>query len=247
MSVLGVIPARYGSTRFPGKALTPIAGKPMIQHVWERVSRSERLSRVVVATDDERIRACVTGFGGEALLTSPEHPSGTDRLGEVAARLPADYYVNTQGDEPLISPAAIDELVDQVLSARAPMGTLVRRLSLPADEAVLADPNVVKAVRGDDGYALYFSRAAVPYPRRPEEARFYKHIGIYMYSHAALMRLCGAPQTSVERAESLEQLRALENGIDILVLDAPHDSWGVDTPEDLERAELILARERAAH
>lgn len=241
MSVLGVIPARYGSTRFPGKALAPIGGKPMIQHVWERVSQSGRLTRVVVATDDERIEGCVTGFGGEALLTRSEHPSGTDRLGEVATRLPADYYVNTQGDEPLISAAAIDALVDQVLAEQAAMGTLVRRLSLPADEAVLADPNVVKAVRGDDGYALYFSRAAVPYPRRPAEARFYKHIGIYMYSHAALTRLCGAPQTSVERAESLEQLRALELGLRILAVETDYDPIGVDVPEDVAAVEARLA------
>ncbi len=241
MNVLGVIPARYASTRFPGKALAPIAGRPMIEHVWQRVCQSQRLSRVVVATDDQRIADCVTGFGGEPLLTSPEHPSGTDRLGEVAARLPADYYVNTQGDEPLISPAAIDALVDQVLSEQAAMGTLVRRLSLPGDEAVLADPNVVKAVRGDDGYALYFSRAAVPYPRRPEEARHYKHIGIYMYSHAALLRLCAASPTSVERAESLEQLRALELGLRILAVETDYDPIGVDVPEDAAAVETRLA------
>lgn len=241
MSVLGVIPARYASTRFPGKALALIAGLPMIQHVWQRASQSRLLSRVIVATDDQRIADCVSGFGGEALLTSPDHPSGTDRLGEVAEKLDSDYYVNTQGDEPLISPQAIDALVEQVLEHRAAMGTLVRRLEPPRDEALLADPNVVKAAVGDDGYALYFSRAAVPYPRRAEQARHYKHIGIYMYSRAALMQLCQLKPTSLERAESLEQLRALEHGIRILAVETDYDPIGVDVPADVAAIEARLA------
>jgi len=241
MRILGVIPARYASTRFPGKPLALIGGRPMIQHVWERAAASELLDRVLVATDDQRIWDCVTGFGGEALMTSAEHPSGTDRLGEVAAKLTDyDYYVNLQGDEPLLEAQAIDELLRQTLAAAAPMSTLVRRLTAAGEQAVIDDPHVVKTVRGIDGRALYFSRAAVPYPRRPEHAQYFKHIGIYAYTRETLRTLCGLAPTPLELAEGLEQLRALEHGIPILAVETEYDPIGVDVPDDLAGVELRL-------
>lgn len=243
MRILGVIPARYASTRFPGKPLALIAGRPMIQHVCERAAASELLSRVLVATDDRRIQDCVTGFGGEALLTSPEHPSGTDRLGEVASQLADyDYYVNIQGDEPLLEAGAIDELLRQTLAAGAPLSTLVRRLDAVRERAVIDDPNVVKVARSADGRAVYFSRAALPYPRRPDCAQYYKHIGIYAYTRATLLRLCALEPEPLELAEGLEQLRALAAGIPILAVETEYDPLGVDVPADLAAVEARLHR-----
>jgi 3-deoxy-manno-octulosonate cytidylyltransferase (CMP-KDO synthetase) len=240
MSVLGVIPARYASTRFPGKPLAPIAGKPMIQHVYERVTQSVQLDAVLVATDDSRILNCVVGFGGRAELTSAGHASGTDRLGEVAGRHQHDYYVNVQGDEPLIDPVAIDALVVQSLAVNAVMSTLVTDLRPAEDQAAIDDPNVVKAVVALDGRALYFSRAALPYPRRHTHAHYLKHIGIYMYARDVLALLCSLAPTALEQAESLEQLRALDHGIAIHTVRTAYNPIGVDTPADIARVEAAL-------
>lgn len=240
MSVLGVIPARYGSTRFPGKPLVPIAGKPMIQHVYERVSQCVQLDAVLVGTDDNRILDCVVGFSGRAELTSVDHASGTDRIGEVAGRHQHDYYVNIQGDEPLIEAAAIDALVVQSLAVNAGMSTLVTDLKPAVDQAAIDDPNVVKAVVALDGRAMYFSRAAVPYPRRHKHAHYLKHIGIYMYSRDILALLCSLTPTALEQAESLEQLRALDHGIAIHTVRTAYNPVGVDTPADIVRVEAAL-------
>lgn len=241
MSVLAVIPARYASTRFPGKPLAVIAGQPMIRHVYERVARCRQMDGVVVATDDERIRDCVLTFGGEVVMTRSDHASGTDRLGEVAERMRHDYYVNIQGDEPLIDSTAIDELITQTRENFALMSTLVSRIDPATDQAVLDNPNVVKVARAIDGYALYFSRAAIPYPRNSAHARYYKHIGIYMYMHQTLLELCRLDPSPLERAESLEQLRALEHGVPILAVETAYSPVGVDVPEDIAAVETRLA------
>ena len=233
MQVLGVIPARFGATRFPGKPLADIGGKSLVQHVWERAAQCGTLAKVVVATEDERVAEHVRAFGGEPVLTSPDHASGTDRLGEVAQRERFDYYVNIQGDEPLLYSPAVDALVSSTLPAQAPMSTLVTPLTEDFD-----NPNVVKVVRDKDNYALYFSRSQIPYPRN-EGGTYLKHIGIYMYSRETLLNLCELPTAMAERSESLEQLRALHNGIRILTVDCDYDSIAVDVPEDVDK---VLAR-----
>ena len=240
MTVLGVIPARYASTRFPGKPLAPIAGKPMVQHVYERVCSCAGLSGVVVATDDERIRDCVTGFGGRVVMTRADHQSGTDRLGEVAGQERHAYYVNIQGDEPLIKAEAIDRLIAETQAQVAVMSTLACPLDPVADAATIQDPNVVKVARAQDGYALYFSRAPIPYPRNSEHARYHKHIGIYMYMRQTLLELCKLPPSPLELAESLEQLRAMEHGVPILAVETDYSPVGVDVPADIELAEARL-------
>jgi 3-deoxy-manno-octulosonate cytidylyltransferase (CMP-KDO synthetase) len=229
MQVLGVIPARFGATRFPGKPLADIGGKSLVQHVWERAAQCTALARVVVATEDERVAEHVRGFGGEPVLTSAEHASGTDRLGEVAAREHFDYYVNIQGDEPLLSSAAVDALVSATLGTRAPMSTLVTPLFEDFD-----NPNVVKVVRDVYDFALYFSRSRIPFPRN-DGCAYLKHIGIYMYSRQTLLDLCRLPIAMAERSESLEQLRALHNGIRILTVDCDYDSIAVDVPDDIAK------------
>jgi len=239
MTVLGVIPARYASVRFPGKPLAPLAGKPMVVRVWEAACGASRLDRAVVATDDERIAAAVRQAGGEAILTSPEAASGTDRLAEAARALPADAYVNIQGDEPLMSPANIDRAVE-TLTADPTREIATIALPMPAAEAV--DPNVVKVVVARDGRALYFSRSPIPYARNGHAA-FHKHLGIYAYRSATLQRLAALPPSPLERMESLEQLRWLEAGYAIWVGEAADDSIGVDTPDDLARAERYWKRE----
>ncbi len=239
MSVLGVIPARYGSERFPGKPLADIAGVTLIERVWLQCRDATQLSDVVVATDDERISSHVEAFGGRVLLTSPDHKSGTDRLGEVARQLPHDHYVNIQGDEPLLPPEAIDALVARTLAAGAEMSTLVSPLGPHrADEA--ADPNVVKVVRDSSGNALLFSRARIPWDRDGELRGWLKHIGIYMYTHDTLLLLCGLERTPLEQRESLEQLRALESGIRIYCVEHEYEAVGVDVPEDVERVRQLL-------
>ena len=233
--VLGVIPARYSSTRFPGKPLADIAGKSLIQRVWEQASACKRLDSVLVATDDQRIYQHVQGFGGQVVMTSQSHASGTDRLGQVAEKHRAGYYVNIQGDEPLLTPEAIDDLVLKTLAAKAQMSTLVTPLDSKTDAGRIADPNVVKAVLDSQGYALYFSRSVIPFNRDAAEAKYFKHIGIYMYSHETLHNMCRWERTPLEIAESLEQLRALENGVNILCVSSDYDPAGVDTPDDIAR------------
>jgi len=241
MNVLAVIPARMASTRFPGKPLASLAGKPMIQWVWERTRRAKTISRVVIATDDERILAAAKGFGADAEMTDPQHASGTDRVAEVAGHHRCSLVVNVQGDEPLIDPRMIDEAVRCLRKNPAfGMATLCRRIDDPGD--ILA-PQVVKVVRRQSTEALYFSRHPIPFARNPDEARpvYYKHIGLYVYRTAALRKLVSLPVSPLERAEKLEQLRALENGVRILCPETKFDCAGVDTPEDLARVERIVA------
>ncbi len=239
--ILGVLPSRWGSTRFPGKPLHRIAGKPLIQHVWERCRQCSRLDDLVVATDDERILQAVESFGGKALMTSSSHPTGTDRIAEALARMPqATHVINIQGDEPLIDPALIDELAEAMVNDPGlDMATAANPLA-PGDPAV-ADPNVVKVVMALDGRALYFSRSPLPYFRNPVDGlSVFRHKGIYAYTKAFLERFVTWKPTPLELAESLEQLRALENGASIRVLVTDDTSPGVDTPEQALQIEQLL-------
>jgi 3-deoxy-manno-octulosonate cytidylyltransferase (CMP-KDO synthetase) len=242
-NVVAVIPARYASSRFPGKALADLAGKPMVQHVAERAAEAKTVDRVLVATDDERIAAAVRAFGTEAVLTDPGHPSGTDRIAEAIRGIACDLVVNVQGDEPLLPPAMVDEAVEPFFADPAlEMGTVCRAIE---DARDLADPNVVKVVRDLEGYALYFSRAPVPHARdgqRGTAAPPCKHIGLYVYRREFLFRFTAWKPTPLEEAERLEQLRALEHGVRIRVVETRHDSVGVDTPDDLARVQRLLER-----
>jgi len=237
---VGAIPARYGSTRLPGKPLLPIAGRPMIEHVYTRVKRARGLDRVVVLTDDDRIAEAVEGFGGEWMMTPADCASGTDRIAWAVRSWSAEAVtaiINIQGDEPLIDPEDVSRLAEHL--AASP-GDPVVTLATPALPEEMDNPNAVKVVLARDGSALYFSRSAIPYPRQPGGAAPLKHLGIYGYRREALMRLAALPPSPLERSESLEQLRALENGIPIRVLIVERGSQGVDTAEDLERVERIL-------
>ena len=240
-----VIPARYGSTRLPGKPLLEIAGKPMIRHVVERVRQSAAPKRVIVATDDDRIVAAVEAFGGEAMLTATDHPTGTDRLAEVAAAFPAvDLVINVQGDEPLIPPQAIDALAAAFVDRPdLQMATLICEL----EDADAQNPAAVKVVASLDGHALFFSRSLIPYPRNPgSHCRYYKHIGVYAYRRDFLLQYAKLPPTPLEQTESLEQLRALEHGFRIRLIETAFRSIGVDTPEDLQRVRKIFLAEQEA-
>ena len=212
----------------------------MIEHVYRRAAAAASIDRVIVATDDERIAQAVRGFGGDARMTSAAHQSGTDRLAEVARALDCDVVVNVQGDEPLIEPAMIDEAVAPFArDAALLMTTLRRRISSDAD---LHNPNVTKVVVDRDDYALYFSRAPIPYTRPGQpEASAWRHVGLYAYRRTCLLQLAALPQTALERAEALEQLRALEHGIRVKAIETAYDSIGVDTPEDLERVRRLVA------
>ena len=237
--ILGVIPARYASSRFPGKALAVIAGKPLIQHVYERAARARYLSRLIIATDDDRISAAARAFGAVVRMTRSDHPSGTDRVAEAASAEDADLVVNIQGDEPLIDPQAIDAAVLGLLEApEIPMGTLKKLIEDPAE---LTNPNVVKVVTDRFGNAIYFSRSRIPYVRvGAEEAPCYKHVGLYVYRRDFLLAYPRLPVGPLELAEKLEQLRALENGYRIRVVETDYESRGVDTPEDLELVERMI-------
>ncbi len=240
-SVLAVIPARYASSRFPGKALALIAGKAMIQHVVERVRLAQTVSRVVVATDDDRIRKAVEEFGGEAILTRHDHRSGTDRVAEVATHVPAEIYVNVQGDEPLLDPAAVDAVVSAMHDDDAiQIATPCVAISQPNE---IMDPNVAKVVLDFEGNALYFSRAPIPWVRDTGEtvaARHLKHIGLYAIRRDALMEYPTLPPGELEHLEQLEQLRWLENGFGIRVVETDYDAVSVDVPSDIERVERRL-------
>ncbi|MBW1982118.1 MAG: 3-deoxy-manno-octulosonate cytidylyltransferase [Deltaproteobacteria bacterium] len=240
---VGIIPARFASVRLPGKALAVIAGLPMIQHVHQRASEARLLSRVVVATDDERILEAVVGFGGQALMTAASHASGTDRVAEAARLLNLKddtLVVNIQGDEPLLAPAAIDELVQGLAEApEVPMATLAHAAT---EKEPFHDPSVVKVVFDTRGRALYFSRAPIPANRSAHpRPTYYKHLGIYAYRHSFLQQLTSLPPSPLEAAEKLEQLRVLEHGFHIRVITTSYDSIGVDTPEDLARVRALLA------
>jgi len=238
MNILCVIPARYSSTRLPGKPLADIAGKPMIQRVYERAILANRPGKVIVATDHELVYETVMNFGGQAILTSSDHPTGTDRLAEVAERFPdVDLIINVQGDEPLIPPEIIDQLAD-VFDGREDlqMATLMTEM----DESEYNNPNVVKVVTDLQGYALYFSRSLMPFPRNNTGIPMYKHIGIYAYRRDFLLKYTKLSPTPLEQTESLEQLRALEHGYRIKVLKTDFKSIGVDTMEDLEKVNLLF-------
>ena len=243
MKAIGIIPARYGSTRFPGKSLYPIAGKPLIQHVVERCQRAKSLREVIVATDDERIATTVRNFC-RVEMTRADHPSGSDRIAEVAERLECDAVLNVQGDEPLIDPEVIDQVAHALGSNdMSTAATEIRRIE------ELDNSNVVKVVVSASGRALYFSRRTIPYVRDAASRSsveqlaafpFLKHLGIYGYRRATLLRLVKFAVSPLESAEKLEQLRALENAIDIAVVRVNYDSIGVDVPDDVARVEALL-------
>jgi 3-deoxy-manno-octulosonate cytidylyltransferase (CMP-KDO synthetase) len=239
--VLAVIPARYASTRFPGKPLANIAGRPMIQHVVDRVRQAERVSEIVVATEDERIQKAVESFGGKAILTRRDHRTGTDRVAEVATHIEAEIYVNVQGDEPLIDPGTVDRLVEAMLeNEETKIGTPCSAITQTND---IMDPNIVKVVRDFDGNALYFSRAPIPWVRETGTsvaARHWKHLGLYAFRRDALLEFPTLPPGELERVEQLEQLRWLENGFRIGVVETEYDAVSVDVPGDVERVERLL-------
>ena len=241
MKVLCVIPARYASTRLPGKPLSMIAGKPMIQHVYERACQAQLPNEVVVATDNELVEKAVLDFGGKAVMTSPDHPSGTDRLAEVALMYPdVDVIVNVQGDEPMIPPDVIDRL-SEAFNGDADLNMATMKVVM--DEEDYENPAAVKVVTDQQGYALYFSRSLMPYPRnKPEGFKVFKHVGIYAYRRNFLLKYAALAPTPLEKAESLEQLRALENGYKIKVLESDFQGIGVDTPEDLAAVNALFEK-----
>ncbi|MDP3029539.1 MAG: 3-deoxy-manno-octulosonate cytidylyltransferase [Deltaproteobacteria bacterium] len=245
MKIVAIIPARYPSTRFPGKPLADILGKPMLQHVYERAKQAPEVARVVVATDDERIYDVVLGFGGEAVMTAAGHPSGTDRIAEAADKLSLadeDIVVNIQGDQPLFPPEIIKDLTAPLLGDKAiTMSTLIYKIVRPEE---LTDPNHVKTVFDNHGYALYFSRATIPFFRgEGAPPDYYKHLGFYAYRKSFLTQFVTLPVGIWEASERLEQLRALEHGYRIKVVLTSHNSIEVDTPADLERVREVMLAE----
>jgi 3-deoxy-manno-octulosonate cytidylyltransferase (CMP-KDO synthetase) len=240
-SVAAILPARWGSTRFPGKPLHLIAGKPLIQHVWERTLRAKSIAQVIIATDDMRIAEAAFAFGAEVAVTSPKHRSGTDRIAEVAKKLKGiTHVINVQGDEPLVDPALLNRLAKTLLAD--PQLDMVTAANVfgPGDD--VTNPNAVKVVLARNGNALYFSRSPIPYVRDPAAALpYYRHQGLYGYSLKFLLQFVKWKPSPLEKAEQLEQLRALENGASIRVLITQHASIGVDTPADVAAVEKILA------
>jgi 3-deoxy-D-manno-octulosonate 8-phosphate phosphatase (KDO 8-P phosphatase) len=238
-----VIPARYGSARLPGKPLADILGKPMIQHVFERALQVHCATHVVVATDDIRVAEAVQAFGGRWVMTSPDHPSGTDRLCEVMKQIEADVYINLQGDEPLVRPADIDQLAQGMFADPAvQVGTLCH----PMDATEAVNPNTVKVVLASNGDALYFSRSPIPYPREADETRYLKHVGVYAYRREVLANYSTLSQPMIEKAEKLEQLRLLAVGMRIRAYEVTPTGPGVDTPECLEQVRLLISGQRLA-
>ena len=252
--VVAIIPARYASTRLPGKPILDIGGKPMVVRVAERARQVSSINRIIIATDDQRIFDAVAAAGEEVMMTSPDHQTGTDRLAEVAAKLDAEIIVNVQGDEPLIEPATIEAAIAPLLADNSiVMSTTSEPIESAAD---LLNPNVVKVVTDPEGFALYFSRSPIPFPRsavqahgsieaalaaRPELlSQYAKHTGMYVYRREFLLNYAKLPSTPLEQSELLEQLRALEHGYKIKVVKVTHRSIGVDTPEDLERVRQIF-------
>lgn len=246
---IAVIPARYSATRLPGKPLVNLAGKPMIQRVWERARQAKRIARVIIATEDERILKAAAGFGAEAIMTRSDHRSGTERVAEVAAHIPGseeDIFVNVQGDEPLVEPDAIDTLVEAIESEDGvSVATLMVPIRKPAD---IMDPNIVKVVLDFDDNALYFSRAPIPWVRdreSPVHVQHMKHLGLYAFRRSALLDFPTLPVGDLERIEQLEQLRWMENGYKIRVAETQHDSVSVDVQADVARVEQLLANSQA--
>lgn len=246
MKSLGIIPARFKSSRFPGKPLVKIGGKTMIQRVYEKCQNTTSLNEIVVATDDTRIFDHVISFGGKAKMTSEHHPSGTDRIAEVAASMEGfEIVVNIQGDEPFIHPEQIESVINIFeKNKKAEIATGVKIIEEYAD---IFNPNVVKCVFGKNGKALYFSRSPIPFIRNEEKQNwethhFYKHIGLYAFRRNTLLDITKLSPSKLEQLESLEQLRWLENGMEIFTTELPYDSFGIDTPEDLEKAESFLKK-----
>jgi 3-deoxy-manno-octulosonate cytidylyltransferase (CMP-KDO synthetase) len=237
MRIIGIIPARYSATRLPGKPLADICGKPLIQYVYEQAKKVKLLEDVIVATDDERILEAVEKFGGKAVMTSPSHPSGTDRCAEVARKIDCDFVINIQGDEPLIPPEVIDKVAEALKESTDE--TPMTSAATIASEEERENSNVVKVVTDQKGIALYFSRSPIPFYRNPI-APTLRHIGIYGYRKDFLLKFVSLPQTPLERTESLEQLRALEHGFRIKIVLVDYSPVGVDTPEDLERVRKLL-------
>jgi 3-deoxy-manno-octulosonate cytidylyltransferase (CMP-KDO synthetase) len=254
MKISAVIPARYGSTRFEGKPLTDILGKPMIQHVYERVCQSKLIDEVIVATDDQRILDAVKSFGGKAMMTSATHPTGTDRVAEVAKNLKSEIIINVQGDEPLIKGSIIDKAIRPLLSDDTlHMSTLMTRIEEVRD---WLNPHIVKVVVDQKNFALYFSRSPIPFPRdlqigrleshpfgkdRSLPKRVFKHIGVYVFRRKFLLSFSKMKPTPIEKLEKLEQLRALENGYRIKVIPVNYEPICVDTPEDLQKVIAYLS------
>ncbi|HZY79423.1 MAG TPA: 3-deoxy-manno-octulosonate cytidylyltransferase [Cyclobacteriaceae bacterium] len=244
MKILGVIPARYASTRFPAKPLADIAGKSMIQRVYEQALKSTKINKVIIATDDKRIFDHVNFFKGSVCMTSPDHVSGTDRCFEALGSQPEkyDYVINIQGDEPFISPNQVD-LLAGLLDGNTELATLAKKIT---EQDSLFNPNIVKLVRNQNNEALYFSRSTIPHIRNTPERdwlskhTFFKHIGMYAYRSDILKKITGLKVSSLEKAESLEQLRWLENGFKVKVAETDEETIGIDTPEDLEKAIAFL-------
>ncbi len=231
--VLGVIPARYGSSRLPGKPLKDICGKPMIQHVYENASKSKVLDKVVVATDDQRVYDAVIAFGGEAVMTSENHPTGSDRVAEAASNYDCDYVINIQGDEPLVPAEIIDDIGSALINSP---DCVMATGCVPIEGDYVLNNTVVKVVTDVDGNAIYFSRSPIPYPRHAEAAKYFEHVGIYAYTHEFLNTYTKLAPTPLSEAESLEQLKVLEHGYKIKIVPAPaqYEAVSVDTEEDLQ-------------
>ncbi len=243
--VVGVIPARYQSTRFRGKIIAEIAGKPMIRRVYDQAKQSKLLDDLIVAVDDERVKNVVEGFGGKAVMTGSQHRSGTDRIAEVMENYDCDIVVNIQGDQPLLDPNMIDEAVQPLLNdATLRMSTIKTKIGAEGYN----DPGVVKVVTDVNGFALYFSRSLIPFPRDNKEVRVYEHVGLYVYRRDFLLKISKTPQSFLEKTEMLEQLRVLEQGYKIFVVETKSDrsaGVSVDTPEDLANVEKMIKTIRA--
>lgn len=243
MEVIGVIPARYSSTRFEGKIMADILGKPMIQHVWERAKEALLLDDLIIACDEETVASCAGGFGAKAVVTSKDHSCGTDRIIEVINPLEVKIVINIQADEPLIHPTMIDSVAQALLEDEGiSMATIAKKIE---DKEELDDPNVVKVVIDKNNFALYFSRGTIPFHAQNSELKtpvFYKHVGLYGYTKDFLFTYKNLPPSKLEKTECLEQLRVLEEGFRIKVIETRYDTKGVDTPEDLERVKDYLRK-----
>lgn len=247
MEAIGIIPARYGATRFDGKLLADLCGKPVIQHTWENAKKSKSIEDLIIATDDKRIYNAAKGFGAKAIYTSKAHKSGSDRLTEVISSIDTNIVVNIQADEPLLHPSMIDDVVSPLLKNKdIQMTTLCHRIK---DEYELFDRNVVKVIRDRKGFAMYFSRSAIPYKPRSTNnghrvSNHYKHIGLYAYTKDFLFTFKSLPQSPLEKIEKLEQLRVIENGYKIKVIETKYDTVGIDIPEDLVKATEVIKGSR---
>lgn len=242
MDVIGVIPARYSSTRFEGKVLVDILGKPMLQHVWERAKRALLLDDLIIACDDERVAKVASGFGAKVIITAKEHPSGTDRIVEVINPIDVKVVINIQADEPLVHPTMIDSLASVLLdNSSLYIATLMKAIE---DPDVINNPNVVKVVIDKNNFALYFSRSPIPFHSQNSDIKlpvYFKHIGLYGYTKDFLFTYKNQPSAYLERVECLEQLRVLEEGFRIKVIETKYDTVGVDTPQDLEKVKEYLS------